>query len=455
MISATAAEETTTHELATWDRDHYWHSFTQMQTYDPLIISRADGVLLVTPDGKQYLDGASSLWCNALGHSHPGIKRAIAEQLERMPHCTSLGMGADTTVRLAKKLADVTPGDLQHTFFSSDGSSATEVALKIAFQYWQQADTPRPSKTKFLAFDQAYHGDTIGAVSLAGIDRYSKVFEPLLFETLHAPVPDRRRLPEASHEEAAEHFLAEAATVFEQHADELAAVVIEPLVQCAAGMAMQPKGFLSGLAKLAKQHDVLLIADEVAVGFGKTGTLFACEQEDVTPDLLCLGKGITGGYLPLAATVATPRIYNAFLGERTANGLASPRTLFHGHSFSGNPLSSAAALACLQAFEEERVLEELQPKIAKIGEHFCRLAEYPAFKQCLTNARQTGIITAIDFTPEHQVGLAFAQECFERGLWLRPQPHMFYVMPPLSITLEEIDWMMERIEESLRVVLGN
>lgn len=439
---------TATQTLEQWDRDHYWHSFTQMQEYHPLVIERAEGVWLHTVDGRRLLDAASSMWCNVHGHNHPAINAAVAEQLGRVAHCTSLGMGCDTTIRLAKRLAELAPGGLNRVLFSSDGSSAIEVALKAAFQYWRQRPQPdgepRPPKTKFLAFGQAYHGDTIGAASLGGIDRFHAVFAPLLFEVVRAPLPDRHNLPPGvPGDAAADHYLGPVADLLAAGAEQIAAVVIEPLVQCAAGMVMHPPGFLAGLRRLCDEHGVLLIADEVAVGFGKTGTLFACEQENITPDLLCLGKGLTGGYLPMAATLAGDEIYEAFLGPA-----ASARQLYHGHTFCGNPLAAAAALASIDLFESTELLAALPEKFDRIGEHLETLRRNPA----VASVRQRGIIAAAELKPSASgdaLGLRVASLALERGIWLRPQPNRVYIMPPLSISRSEIDHLMATIDQAI------
>ncbi|MEM8865552.1 MAG: adenosylmethionine--8-amino-7-oxononanoate transaminase [Planctomycetota bacterium] len=443
-------------QLTDWDREHFWHSFTQMQDYQPLVIERADGIWLETTDGQRLIDAASSMWCNVHGHNHPVINAAIRDQLGRVAHCTSLGMGNDTTIRLAKRLADMAPGNLRRVLFSSDGSSAIEVALKAAFQYWQQCDNhgggPRPEKTKFLAFGDAYHGDTVGAASVGGIGRFHSLFQPLLFDVVRAPLPNRDAVPlEVNPADAAAYYLEQLEPLFAEHAHELAAVVIEPLVQCAAGMVMHPPGFLAGLRELATRHDVLLIADEVAVGFGKTGTMFACEQEGVVPDFLCLGKGLTGGYLPMAVTITNDAIYEAFLGDA-----ASGRQLYHGHTFCGNPLAAAAAMACLDVFEQQQLLDALPAKFQRLSGWFDRLAQHPA----VTSTRQTGIIAAANFdtarelSGDQPIGRQVAAEALRRGVWLRPQPHMLYVMPPLAISLEEIDQMMTIVEQSIEVATG-
>lgn len=422
-------------QLHALDHAHYWHSFTQMAEYESTIIARGDGVWTEDLAGRRYIDAASSLWCNIHGHRHPKIDAAIRAQLDRIAHCTSLGMGADVTVQAACGLAALTNFELPRVFFSSDGSSAIEVALKIAFQYWQQCEPAQPKRTKFLALDAAYHGDTLGAASVCGIDRYAALFRPLLFDVIRGPMPDDRVGTAAD-------FLAPLTKLFAAHGDELAAVVVEPLVQCAAGFAMQPPGFLRGLSELATKHRVLFIADEIAVGFGRTGTMFACEQEGVLPDILCLGKGITAGYLPLAATLVKESIYAAFLGPAS-----SGRALFHGHSYSGNALASAAVVANLEVFREERTLEQLPAKIDRLAEWLSRIAE----KLGITNVRQRGLIAAFDTPPG--VGARIADHARAHGVWLRPQPNFVYVMPPLSISPDELDTLMQTITTACDLAL--
>jgi len=348
-------------------------------------------------------------------------------------------------VRLAKRLADLAPGDLSHVFFASDGSSAIEVALKMAVQYWRQRACPLPCKTKFLAFGDAYHGDSIGSASVSGIARFHALFKPLLFEVIRAPIPDPRMLPAGTRTTAASaHFLAEVERLIERHHSELATVIIEPLVQCAAGMVMHPRGFLRGLRALTRKYDVLLIADEVAVGFGRTGSMFACEQEGVIPDILCMGKGLSGGYLPLAAAMTNDEIFSSFLGDYHEG-----RTLHHGHTFSGNALASAAALASIELFDEERTLENLPPKIERLGEHLCKLAEH----QQVSSTRQCGFIGALELTRDKAIGAPYpaeqraawrvCRETLRRGVWLRPLADTLYVMPPLAISVEELDRVMD------------
>jgi adenosylmethionine-8-amino-7-oxononanoate aminotransferase len=363
-------------------------------------------------------------------------------------------MGSDTTVRLAKRLADLAPGNLQHVFFSSDGSSAVEVALKAAFQYWRQRSQSRPEKTKYIALSEAYHGDTIGSASVGGIARFQGIFAPLLFDVVRAPLPDPRRFPAGiGLGQPAPFFLAELRSLLEAHHQDVAALVIEPLVQCAAGMVMHPPAYLRGVRELTKEFDVLMIADEIAVGMGRTGTMFACEQEGVVPDFLCLGKGLTGGYLPMAATITHDEVYQAFLGTYETG-----RTLYHGHTYGGNPLAAASALATLELFDEEQTLTKLPAKVSCLSQHLCTLAEHPH----IVRTRQRGMIAALELTPDKSTGVPYptaerrgwrvCREALARGVWLRPLVDVLYVMPPLAISLEELDFLMETLAAAIEVV---
>jgi adenosylmethionine---8-amino-7-oxononanoate aminotransferase len=438
-------------ELRDWDVRHHWHAFTQMAEYEPLVIARADGCRLFDIDGREYIDGASSMWCNVHGHNHPRINAAIRDQLDRVAHCTALGMGSDTTARLARRLADIAPGDLEHVFFASDGSSALEVALKMAFQYFLQCENSQPQRTKFIALGEAYHGDTLGSASVSGIARFHALFKPLLFDVIRGPLPDPLRLPAGTlPADAAASFLREIESLVVQHHKEVAALVIEPIVQCAAGMVMHPPGFLRGLRELTDAHGVFMIADEVAVGFGRTGTMFACQQEDVVPDFLCLGKGLSGGYLPISATLTNGRIYNAFLGK-----FHEGRTLHHGHTFSGNPLACAAALASLDVFDEEQTLSKLPAKIARLSGQLCQLEEHPH----VSTTRQRGLIGALELTEDKSTGASYpamerrawrvCRETLARGVWLRPLADVLYVMPPLAISMDELDQLMDVLSKAI------
>ena len=312
---------------------------------DPLIIERAEGNELVDDLGRRYLDGVSSLWCNVHGHRKREIDDAVRAQLDRVAHSTLLGLASVPSIELAEALVRIAPEGMTRVFYSDSGSTAVEVALKMAYQYWQQRG--RPEKTRFAALTEAYHGDTVGSVSVGGMELFHGIFRGLLFGVERLPSPSPYHWtgggdPLTGALRAAERLL-------EEKASTLAAVVLEPLVQGAAGMWMHPPGYLRAMAELCRKHDVLLVCDEVATGFGRTGTMFAVEQEGVRPDFLCLAKGLSGGYLPLAATLTTDRVHEAFLGE-----FASVRTFFHGHTFTGNPLACAAALASLRLFETER-----------------------------------------------------------------------------------------------------
>jgi len=439
------------HNLLEWDRTLVWHAFTQMAEYEPFIIERAEGCELIDIDGNRYIDGVSSLWCNIHGHRHPTIDAAVREQLDKVAHVTNLGASNPTTIRLAKRLVDIAPRGLNHVFFSDDGATAVEVAVKMAFQYWRQRSDPRPEKQCYVALGEAYHGDTLGSVSVGGVERFHAMFDPLLFETIRVPTPDSYRAPPGvAADDLCKHHLEQLERVLAEHHRRIAALVVEPLVQGAAGMIMHPPGYLRGARDLTKKYDVLLIADEVAVGFGRTGKMFACEQEGVSPDLLCLAKGITGGYMPLAATMATDEIWNAFLGD-----YAESKTFFHGHTYGGNPLGAAAAIAALDVFEQERTLEKLPAKIARLGEHLARIARLPH----VGDARQRGLIGAVELVKDvaakelfpwtEKRGMRVCDFARGRGVWIRPLGNVIVVMPPLAISLEQLDAVMEAVAEGI------
>lgn len=441
-------------ELHEWDRRHVWHAFTQMTEYQPLLIERAEGCTLYDTAGRAYLDGVSSLWCNVFGHRVPRIDTAIKTQLEKVAHVTSLGLGNPTTALLAKRLTKLAPPGLEHVFFSSDGSSAVEVAVKMALQYQRQRTNPKPEKSLYVALSDAYHGDTLGSVSVGGVARFHAAFEPLLFPVARLPLPTSYRMPVGvTSEKATAYYLNQLRELLERDHERIAAMVIEPLVQCAAGIITHPPGYLRGVRALTQQYDVLLICDEVAVGFGRTGTMFACEQEGIAPDLLCLAKGLTGGYLPMAATLTTGEIYNSFQGT-----FAESRTFFHGHTYGGNPLAAAAALATLDIFEQDHVLENLRPKILRLQEHLARIAELPI----VGDVRQRGLIAGIELVRdratkephpwEERRGQRVCQRLLERGIWLRPLGNVVVIFPPLSISFGELDRICLAVEEELKLV---
>jgi len=443
--------DTNTEQLNDWDRRAVWHAFTQMAEYEPFIIERAHGCVLVDIDGNEYIDGVSSLWCNIHGHRHPKLDAAVREQLDRVAHVTNLGASNPATIKLARRLVDLSPPGLEHVFFSDDGATAVEVAVKMAFQYWRQRHDPRPEKTCYLALADGYHGDTLGSVSVGGVERFHAMFRPLLFDTLRLAAPDSYRTPRGvSPEKLAAYHLEKLEAMLREHHRRIAAMVIEPLVQAAAGMIMHPPGYLGGVRRLTHKYDVLLIADEVAVGFGRTGRMFACGHEDVSPDLLCLAKGLTGGYMPMAATLATDEIYRAFLGD-----YAESKTFFHGHTYGGNPLAAAVALANLEIFDEEQTLAGLPPKIARLAEHLDRIGKLPH----VGDVRQRGMIGAVELVEDEATkrpydwtekrGLRVCNSALKEGVWLRPLGNVIVIMPPLAISLEQLDKIAAAVERGI------
>ena len=412
------------------DHDHLWHPFTQQQGWveeEPLLIEAAEGSHVIDSAGRRYIDGTSSLWCNVHGHRHPTIDRAVREQLDRVAHSTMLGLSHSGAADLGARLVEIAPPGLTRVFYSDSGATAAEVALKMAFQLQAQRGGEHARRTSFVHLREAYHGDTIGSVSVGGIDLVHGAYGPLLFST-HAVEPGDA--------EELERTLA-------AHGEEIAAVILEPLVMGAAGIVVHPPGYLAAVRELCDRHGALLIADEVATGFGRTGTMFACEQEGVSPDLLCLAKGITGGYLPLAATLTTEEVYEGFLGAPE-----DERTFFHGHTYTGNPLACAAALANLDVFAEERTLERLQPKIAQLGE---RLAEIERMPQ-VAEVRWRGFMVGIDLGAHerslrvgHQVTLAAR----ERGAIVRPLGDTIVLVPPLSISGEDLARLLDIVAAAI------
>ena len=412
------------------DRDRLWHPFTQQQGWseeEPLLIEGAEGSFLIDADGRRYIDGTSSLWCNVHGHRHPLIDAAVREQLDRVAHSTMLGLSHPGAAELAGRLVEIAPAGLARVFYSDSGSTAAEIALKIAFQYQRQRGGGGARRGSFVSLREAYHGDTIGSVSLGGIDLFHAAYGPLLFETHSAEPGDAGDLER----------------ILEAHGEEVAAVIVEPLVQGAAGILVQPPGYLAAVRELCDRHGALLICDEVATGFGRTGTMFACEQEGVAPDILCLAKGITGGYLPLAATLTTEPIYEAFLGAPEEQ-----RTFFHGHTYTGNPLACAAALANLDVFESERTIERLQPKIVLLGELLGEIAALPE----VAEVRSHGFMVGIDLgehDPALRMGHRVTLEARERGAIVRPLGDTVVLVPPLSISADELRQLLAITSESI------
>jgi adenosylmethionine-8-amino-7-oxononanoate aminotransferase len=413
------------------DHRHVWHPFTQQRGWaeeEPLVIESGEGTDLIDSEGRRYIDGVSSLWCNVHGHRHPLIDRAVRDQLERISHSTMLGLTHGPAAELAGRLVKIAPPGLSRVFYSDSGSTATEIALKIAFQYWHQRGGKDARRTEFVTLENAYHGDTIGAVSVGGINLFHTTYEPLLFPTHKVAAGDAGELERT----------------LERDGERIAAVIVEPLVQGAAGMLVQPPGYLRDVRRLCDRSGALLICDEVATGFGRTGTMFACEQERVAPDLLCVGKGLTGGYLPLAATLATEPIYEGFLGEPEDG-----RTFFHGHTFTGNPLACAAAVANLEAFEVEHTLLRLQPKIRLLHDLLTGVAKMNE----VAEVRGRGFMVGIDLG-EHDANLRLghrvALEARERGAIIRPLGDVVVLMPPLSISKVELARLVAITRESIK-----
>ncbi len=425
--------------LVRWDREHLWHPFTQMQgflTEDLLIITRGEGSFLFDQEGNRYLDGVSSLWANLHGHRRPELDQALRSQLEQVAHSTLLGLAHPPAILLARRLAHLAPAGLTRVFFSDDGSTAVEVALKLAFQYWQNRGNRE--KRRFLKLENGYHGDTLGAVAVGGIPLFHEIYHPLLFDTLSAPAPYCYRCPHR--EDCREQCLEELEAQVAAHHRELAAVILEPVMQGAAGMIPQPPGYLARVREVTRRHQVLLIADEVAVGFGRTGKMFACQHEQVSPDLMCLAKGITGGYLPLAATLASDEIYRAFLGE-----YQEFKTFFHGHTYTGNPLAAAVGLASLDIFEKERLIEALVPKVELLTRLLAGMAGHPH----VGDIRQRGLMVGIELVrdrgsrepwpPAQRIGHRVILAARRLGVILRPLGDVIVLMPPLSISPAELE----------------
>jgi len=406
------------------DRSVLWHPFTQMQEWDPLVIVSGAGNYLFDREHRRYLDGVSSLWCNVHGHRQPELDRALHEQLERIAHSTFLGLTHEPGIRLAAALLEVAPSSLRRVFYSDSGSTAVEIALKQSFQYW--ALRGQPAKQKFLRLDEAYHGDTIGAVGVGGIELFHRIFGPLLVHSVAIPSPagtdGQASLARLEYELATRAY-------------EISAFIMEPLVQGAAGMLVHPPGFLAKAAALCKQHGVHLILDEVATGFGRTGTMFACEREAVQPDFLCLAKGISGGYLPLAATLSTEEIYAAFLGARS-----ELKHFFHGHTYTANPLACAVGIASLSLLRSS-TLANAQARISEIAAALARVSHEPGVKE----TRQCGLMVGIELHAHsaRAIGVEVCARARAHGVIIRNLGDVVVWMPPLTITRDDLD-LLER-----------
>ncbi len=449
----------TTDLLRQWDNDHVWHPFTPMSAWideQAPIIVRGEGFELIDTDGRRYLDGISSLWCNVHGHAVPAIDQAVTEQLHKVAHTTLLGLSSEPSIRLARALVERAPTGLTKVFYSDSGATSVEVALKMAYQFHRQKPEGTEDRDTFLCVGNAYHGDTLGTVSVGGIELFHRCYKHLLFATLSTPSPVAIRVPAEYTKDSWLTFCFDEVTrLIRENQSRIAGVVMEPVVQGAAGILVHATGFLRHVRQLCSDFDIPMIADEVAVGFGRTGTMFACEQERVSPDFLCLAKGISGGYLPIAATLTTERIYSAFLAHPSEG-----RTFFHGHTYTGNALGCAAALASLQLFDNKQVLKNVKVTSTRIAERLAVLHDHPHVGE----VRQKGLMIGIELVQDrdglipfdtkqrlgHQVTLAARK----RGVILRPLGDVIVLMPAPAMPVEQIDRLcdvaMECIEEVTR-----
>jgi adenosylmethionine-8-amino-7-oxononanoate aminotransferase len=434
--------------------DHIWYPFTQMREHvkeELVVIDRADGSYLIDIDGKRYIDGVCSLWTNVHGHRHPKLDAALRAQLDKVAHSTLLGLSNTAAIECAAKLAMITPKGLTKIFFSDNGSTGVEVALKMAYQYHLHKGKGSTGRTKFVALKNAYHGDTIGAVSVGGVDLFHGAFRPLLFEALHAESPYCYRCPLGKSAATCGLECADdIERLLKKHGDEVIALIMEPLVQAAGGMIVHPEGYLRKVRKLCDSYGVLMILDEVATGFGKTGKMFACEHENVIPDIMVIAKGITGGYLPLAATVTNEEIYGAFLGRYDEF-----KTFFHGHTFTGNPLACALAVANMELFETEDVLSHVNLIADRMGRNLEKTAALAHVGEVRRRGVMTGIELVIDKStrePYHvaqRIGHAVTLAARKKGLIIRPLGNVMVLMPPLSLSIAECDKMCTIIHDSI------
>ncbi|MFH1132077.1 MAG: adenosylmethionine--8-amino-7-oxononanoate transaminase [Pseudomonadota bacterium] len=448
-----SALENTTERLIELDKQFLWHPFTQMKTWleeDVIVIERGEGCWLVDTEGNRYLDGISSLWCNLHGHKVAAIDKAIQNQLKKVAHTTLLGLSNIPSIEFAARLVQIVPPGLRRVFYSDAGATAVEAAVKMAFQY--QVQTGHPEKTQFAALGHAYHGDTVGSVSLSGIEVMHSMFAPLRFDVIRLPSPYCYRCPLGLDQTACSMECAkEAEQILKENAASLAGVVVEPLVQGAAGIIVHPKGYLARLRKICDELNLLLIADEVATGFGRTGTMFACSQENVVPDLMCLAKGISGGYLPVAATLATEKVFEAFSGP-----IDSGRTFFHGHTYTGNPLGCAAAIASLDLLETG-VLESL-PKKQKFLNSLLNELIHPL--PHVGDLRIKGLMAGIELVQDRntkepwpasaRVGHRVICEARKQGVMLRPLGDVVVLIPPLVVSESELELLAHTTAQAIK-----
>ena len=430
-------------KIKSYDLDYLWHPFTQMKEYgedEPLVIEGSDGVYLIDSEGKRYIDGVSSLWVNIHGHKVKKIDAAIKKQIDKISHSTLLGVTNPPASILAKKLIDIAPKGLKKVFYSGDGASAVEVALKMAFQYWLLKD--KPAKQKFVCLKDGYHGDTLGAVSVGGIDLFHSTYKPLLFESF-----------QISSYDSSDETIKELENLLSRKSDEIAALIIEPYVQTAGGIKVARKGYLIDVRRICDKYNILLLVDEVATGFGRTGEMFACNHDGVTPDILILGKGLTSGYLPLSATITTQDIFDTFLGDYD-----ELRTFFHGHSYSGNPLSCATAIANLEIFDEEKTISTIKASIRILDD---QLKEFKGLKH-VSDIRSKGLMAGIDlhknpkknipYQLNERIGKKVCDMARYEGVLIRPLGDTIVIMPPVSIKEKELKKLTKSIYKCIKIV---
>ncbi len=435
------------------NKQYIWHPFTQMKDYlesEPIIIKQGEGITLIDVDGNRFYDGVSSIWLNVHGHNNGEINQAIIEQLKKISHSTLLGQANVPSILLAEKIINITPNNLTKVFYSDSGSEAVEIGLKIAYQYWNLKGQDK--KKSFIAMTNAYHGDTIGATSVGGMDLFHATYRELLFKTYRSSYPDIYRF-DGSEEECCTDCLNKLEELIKSKHEEIAGLIVEPIVQGAAGMIMMPNGFMKQLESICKSHNILLLADEVATGFGRTGKMFACDHENIKPDIMMVAKGLTGGYLPLAATLTTEEIYSAFLGD-----YSEQKTFFHGHSYTGNQLGCAAAIANINLFEKNNLIDTLLEKSLLISKLLNGLNHHPH----VGDVRITGMMTGIELVKnkaskqpyrwEEKMGIKVCDESKNLGMIIRPLGNVVVFMPPLVSTNEELADMISILITAIRNV---
>ena len=439
-----------TKKIIKLDKQYLWHPFTQMSQWlasEPVVIESGEGFYLIDTEGNRYIDGVSSLWCNVHGHRVKKIDDAIKGQLDKIAHSTLLGLAQTKSIELAEKLVAIAPKNLKKVFYSDSGATSVEIALKIAYQYYHNKGQ---KKDKFIALRQSYHGDTIGSVSVGGIELFHSIFKPMLFDTFFVPAPFPYRF-NGTAEQCRQFTLDKIEELLKKNSEKIAAVIVEPLVQGAAGIIVHPEGFLKGAKELTKKYGVLLIADEVATGFGRTGKMFACENQQVEPDIMCLAKGITGGYLPLAATLTIGEIFDVFLG-----GPSEFKTFYHGHTYTGNALACAAAIASLELFEENKIIESLPPKINLIAEYLKKIS----LLDFAGDVRQCGLMAGIEivkdkktkksFDYEKLIGAKICAAMRPKGAMTRPLSDVIVLMPPVAIDLDTLQKLLDIVYDTIK-----